>query len=60
MVTHEPDIAAYSRRLITVRDGLIGGDLLNEHPHEAFAGLLAVPEIHVNGAAKSKTMATSS
>ena len=59
MVTHEPDIAAYSGRLITVRDGLIASDMPNEHQHHEFGGLVAVPEVHVNGSAKSKTMATS-
>lgn len=31
LVTHEPDIARYSRRLILVRDGLVVED---RHPHE--------------------------
>lgn len=30
LVTHEPDIAAYARRIVTFRDGLITGDALNE------------------------------
>src|SRR5262249_55433821 len=32
LVTHEPDIAAYASRVLTVRDGLIGSD---EQRHEA-------------------------
>jgi putative ABC transport system ATP-binding protein len=35
MVTHEPDIAAHAGRLITMKDGLIYTDQLNEHPREA-------------------------
>jgi putative ABC transport system ATP-binding protein len=30
LVTHEPDVAAYARRIVTFRDGLITGDALNE------------------------------
>jgi ABC-type lipoprotein export system ATPase subunit len=26
MVTHEPDMAHYARRIVTVRDGRIAGD----------------------------------
>jgi putative ABC transport system ATP-binding protein len=32
LVTHEPDIAAYARRIIHVRDGLIGVDEVNPDP----------------------------
>ncbi len=31
LVTHEPDIALYSHRIIRLRDGLIESDTLNEH-----------------------------
>jgi putative ABC transport system ATP-binding protein len=31
MVTHEEDIAAYARRIIRLRDGVIESDMLNEH-----------------------------
>ena len=30
LVTHEPEVAAYARRIVTFRDGLIIGDVLNE------------------------------
>jgi ABC-type lipoprotein export system ATPase subunit len=30
LVTHEPDVAAYARRIVTFRDGLITGDAVNE------------------------------
>jgi putative ABC transport system ATP-binding protein len=30
LVTHEPDVAAYARRIVTFRDGLITGDAINE------------------------------
>ena len=30
VVTHEPDVAAYARRIVTFRDGLITSDALNE------------------------------
>jgi putative ABC transport system ATP-binding protein len=30
LVTHEPDIAAFARRIVTFRDGRIVGDAINE------------------------------
>jgi putative ABC transport system ATP-binding protein len=30
LVTHEPEVAAYARRIVTFRDGLITGDTVNE------------------------------
>ncbi len=32
LVTHEPEVAAYARRIVTFRDGLITGDAVNERP----------------------------
>lgn len=38
MVTHEPDIAQFSRRIVTLRDGLIRSDQMNE-PRNAESAL---------------------
>jgi putative ABC transport system ATP-binding protein len=35
MVTHEPDMAAYARRVVTFVDGRIASDRINEHPATA-------------------------
>ncbi len=32
LVTHEPDVAAYARRWVKLRDGLIASDTPNSHP----------------------------
>ena len=32
MVTHEPDMAAYARRLVTFVDGRVAKDVVNPHP----------------------------
>ena len=31
LVTHEPDIAEYAKRIITFKDGIIISDVLNEN-----------------------------
>jgi putative ABC transport system ATP-binding protein len=41
VVTHEPDIAAYASRVVTMRDGLIKSDV-RQHPRAATA---AAPEV---------------
>jgi len=35
LVTHEPDIALFAKRLVTFRDGKIVSDVSNEHRHAA-------------------------
>jgi putative ABC transport system ATP-binding protein len=35
MVTHEPDIAAFTKRSIVFKDGSIVKDIKNEKPHVA-------------------------
>jgi cytochrome P450 len=35
MVTHEPDMAAYARRVVTFVDGRIASDRANDHPATA-------------------------
>jgi putative ABC transport system ATP-binding protein len=43
MVTHEPDMAAYARRMVHFVDGSIAKDVINQHPVTAApAGLTAV------------------
>lgn len=42
-VTHEPDIAAYTRRVLRMRDGLLVAD-------EAHEPLIASPAVHIDGA----------
>jgi putative ABC transport system ATP-binding protein len=32
MVTHEPDMAAYAKRMVTFVDGRIAKDVVNPHP----------------------------
>jgi len=32
MVTHEPDMAAYARRMVTFIDGHIASDVINPNP----------------------------
>lgn len=42
-VTHEPDIATFSSRTITLRDGLLRKDVQNENIQDARAALEALP-----------------
>ena len=42
-VTHEPDIATFSGRTITLRDGLLKKDVVNEHVQDAKAAFEALP-----------------
>ncbi|NTV45412.1 MAG: ATP-binding cassette domain-containing protein, partial [Chlorobiales bacterium] len=35
LVTHEPDIAAYTKRIVEMRDGLIRRDVMIENPRNA-------------------------
>jgi len=44
LVTHEPDIACYARRMVELRDGRILHDEPVTKPREASADLLAWPE----------------
>lgn len=37
LVTHEPDIAAYAKRMLVFRDGRVVEDRLNPTPHRAAA-----------------------
>jgi putative ABC transport system ATP-binding protein len=41
MVTHEPDMAAYARRMVTFVDGRIAKDVANDHPATAAPAGLA-------------------
>jgi putative ABC transport system ATP-binding protein len=43
LITHEPDIAEYARRVITFRDGRVIRDEPVASPHEAAAELRAQP-----------------
>ena len=42
-VTHEPDIATFSERTITLRDGLVKKDVVNENVQDAKAAFEALP-----------------
>ncbi len=42
MVTHEPDVAIYTRRIITMRDGVIISDHEVEHRRNAAEDLAAL------------------
>jgi putative ABC transport system ATP-binding protein len=45
LVTHEPDIAACAKRVITMRDGRVRSDLVNDTPHNALAALAELPPV---------------
>lgn len=44
MITHEPDIAAHAKRIITIRDGHIVSDVKN--PHQVKARKIVIDENH--------------
>jgi len=44
LVTHEPDVAAFARRIITFRDGRVVGDRAVTAPRDAAAQLSAIGE----------------
>jgi putative ABC transport system ATP-binding protein len=43
LVTHERDIAASASRVVTVRDGRIVDDVVQDHPSDAASALAALP-----------------
>jgi len=45
LVTHEPDIAACAKRVITMRDGRVRTDEVNESQHDAHAALAELPAV---------------
>jgi energy-coupling factor transporter ATP-binding protein EcfA2 len=45
MVTHEPDMAAYARRIVRFVDGMVDSDAPNPHPVGLRAPVVAVPAI---------------
>jgi putative ABC transport system ATP-binding protein len=45
LVTHEPDIAACAKRVVTMRDGRVRSDLVNETPHDAQAAIAELPPV---------------
>jgi putative ABC transport system ATP-binding protein len=44
MVTHEPDMAAYARRMVTFVDGRVARDAVNPHPVTAAPADLATAD----------------
>ena len=45
LVTHEPDIAACAKRVITFRDGRVQSDVMNEERQDAKAALAELPPV---------------
>ena len=45
LVTHEPDIAACAKRVITMRDGRVKSDLMNAVQHDARRALAELPAV---------------
>jgi putative ABC transport system ATP-binding protein len=45
LVTHEPDIAQYARRVIVFKDGRIKSDEMMAEPRSAAEELLSLPPI---------------
>ncbi len=46
-VTHEPDIASHTRRIIRLRDGKVLSDEQVDNPKRAAAALAALPDEHI-------------
>ncbi|MDR1971802.1 MAG: ABC transporter ATP-binding protein [Treponema sp.] len=54
MVTHEPELAAYTRRIITLRDGELVSDLPVAEPRDAAADLARWKQDHAQLSASSE------
>jgi putative ABC transport system ATP-binding protein len=53
LVTHEPDIAACAKRVITMRDGRVKTDLVNAVQHDAHRALAELPAVDEETAAEA-------
>jgi len=53
LVTHEPDIAACAKRVITMRDGRVKTDLINAVQHDAHRALAELPAVDEETAAEA-------
>ena len=58
MVTHEPDMAAYARRMVTFVDGRIARDVVNAHPTTAAPAAAAAAAAEVTTVIAATTPAT--